>query len=593
MEANEAACELKADPQLFARVSRLVATSESLDRILQTILDEAVWVSDSVRGFLAIIDFERGELDVRYVSGEGWDESKRITRLRVTEDTGKGITSHVAATARPYRSPDVDTDPFYLPYFSDVKSELAVPLVDSFQRVRGVINVESVNPDAYGFSHECTLSGLADLATIAMNVASHRSRNAALMQVARELHQLNDTEIILQKVIGMVATALRFEDCSLFLVDDATGKLVLRASGGKLRKKIAQAAYDMGEGMTGWVAQHDRPVRVVDPTIDPRWKGRHEEIPSEDVGAFMAAPIHSHRGVIGVIRVQRRKSPYKWFPNAFNDLDENMLVSIAGQIGVALDNSRLVDQLVKAERMAAWGEMSARSAHMIGNRVFAIKGDINELEYYLQQAKVDSKEALKLSDSIKNGIYLLEEILTEFREFVKSTQLDIEEVDINKLVKESISEGFPKRSKTRVETTFAQNLPTIRADAKKLKRCFTELMENAVNFQPEGGQITVSTGVAEPEAKKWVSPSRRRNKFVMVGFQDNGPGIDAADKAKIFRPFFTSRAKGMGLGLSIVKGTIDAHGGVIYEDGKAGQGARFTILLPYDPPTAKHTEETE
>lgn len=591
MESNAKGCELKNDPQLFARVSRLVATSESLDRVLQTILDEAVWVSDSIRGFLAIIDFERGELDVRYVSGEGWDESKRITRLRVTEDTGKGITSHVAATALPYRCPDVNNDPFYLPYFSDVRSELAVPLIDTLQRVRGVINVESTKLDAFDHAHECTLSGLADLATIAMNVASHRSRNAALMQVARELHQLNDTEVILQKVIGMVATALRFEDCSLFLVDDATGKLVLRASGGRLRKKIRHASYEPGEGLTGWVAQHDRPIRVVDPTIDPRWKGRHEELPSGEVGAFMAAPIHSHRGVIGVIRVQRRKSPYKWFPNAFNDLDESLLVSIAGQIGVALDNSRLVDQLVKAERMAAWGEMSARSAHMIGNRVFAIKGDINELEYVLEQAKVDSKEALKLSDSIKSGIYLLEEILTEFREFVKSTQLDLEEVDVNQLVKESIEEGFPKRSKTRVITDFAGSLPSIQADGKKLKRCFTELMENAVNFQPEGGEIAVSTGIAEADAKKWLAPGQRRNKFMMVRFADTGPGIDQADKPKIFRPFYTSRAKGMGLGLSIVKGIVDAHNGTIYEDGKPGQGARFTILLPYNGVQKKSAEE--
>jgi len=62
-----------------------------------------------------------------------------------------------------------------------------------------------------------------------------------------------------------------------------------------------------------------------------------------------------------VLRVQRKKSPYKWFPNDFTDDDEKILVTIASQLGIALDNARLVDQLVKAERMAAWGDMSARS----------------------------------------------------------------------------------------------------------------------------------------------------------------------------------------------------------------------------------------
>lgn len=76
----------------------------------------------------------------------------------------------------------------------------------------------------------------------------------------------------------------------------------------------------------------------------------------------MAVPISIHRGVIGVIRVQRKKSPYKWFTNDFTEDDERILTTIAAQLGIALDNRRLVDQLVKAERMAAWGDMSARSA---------------------------------------------------------------------------------------------------------------------------------------------------------------------------------------------------------------------------------------
>ena len=166
----------------------------------------------------------------------------------------------------------------------------------------------------------------------------------------------------------------------------------------------------------------------------------------------MAVPIRIHRGLIGVIRVQRKKSPYKWFPNDFTDDDEGILTTIAAQLGITLDNRRLIDQVVKTERMAAWGEMSARSAHMIGNRVFAIKGDVNELEWLISREQIDKEDALKLSENIKNGIFLLEEILNEFREFVKATQLDIEPVDLNALVRQSIDEGFPKRSTISIET---------------------------------------------------------------------------------------------------------------------------------------------
>lgn len=569
-----------ADPTSFAGISRLIATSDSIDEVLGAILEEAVGLCRAARGFLAIVDHDRGELDVRYTAGEGWTEEKRLGRLKVSEETGRGITSHVAATGKPYRAPNVLEDPYYLMSFEDVRSEIAVPLVDSFHRTRGVMNIESTELSAFDEECERAVEALADLAVIAITVSDHRAREVALVQIGKELNQFSDASAILQKVIDVAADVLKFEDCSLFLIDVVTDKLVLRASRGLLSKQIDQAFYELGEGLTGWTAFHEQTIRVVDPTGDPRWRGRFEELPASEVGAFMAVPIRIHRGVIGVIRVQRRKSAYKWFPNDFTEDDERVLTTIAGQLGIALDNRRLVDQVVKAERMAAWGEMSARSAHMIGNRVFAIKGDVNELEYLLASG-VSVQEALKLSESIKNGIFLLEEILNEFREFVKATQLDMEEADLNELVREAIDESFPKRSQTKLKVKLTPYLPSIKADSTKLKRCFAELIENSISFRPEGGRISVSTMLADARSKKWLKPGQQSGNYVQVRFEDNGPGVELESKPKIFNPFFTTRAKGMGLGLSIVKGIVDAHNGAIYENGKPGKGAKFTILLPY------------
>ena len=569
-----------AEPALFESISRLVLASDSIDQVLQTILEEAVRVCHAARGFLAIVDHDRGELDVRYTAGAGWSEEKRLGRLKVSEETGRGITSHVAATGKAYRSPNVLEDPFYIMSFEDVRSELAVPLVDGVRRTRGVLNIESTDLDAFKQCHERALAGLADLATIALAISDHRAREGALVEIGRELNALSEIQMILQKVIDVAADALKCEDCSLFLFDRVTGKLVLRASRGPLKKQIGSASYEIGEGLTGWTAKQLQPVRVVDPRSDPRWRGRFEELPSEDVGAFMAVPIHSHSGIMGVLRVQRRKSPYKWFPNDFTQGDEQILTTISAQLGVALDNARLVDQLVRTERMAAWGEMSARSAHMIGNRVFAIKGDVNELEHILRQDKVEADSALKMSDGIKNGIFLLEEILSEFREFVKATQLDVEETDLNRLVEEAVDEGFPKSSKTDLQLRLAPDLPPIKADPKKLKRCFTELMENALRCQPDGGKIVVTTSLAEAASRKWLKPGHQFENYVQVRFQDNGPGVPTENKPKIFDAFYTSRANGMGLGLSIVKAAVEAHSGVIFESGTPGKGARFTIVLP-------------
>jgi signal transduction histidine kinase len=580
MDDRVSQIDLRAEPALIAGVSQLIVTGESIGKVLRTILDESVQVCGAVRGFLAIVDHDRGELDVRYTAGDGWSEEKRLGRLKVSEETGRGITSHVAATGKPYNSPNVKHDPYYICSFDDVKSELAVPLVDSNQRTRGVLNIESTRSSAFNTEHEHLALALAGLAVIAMVVADHRSREAALVQIGKELNGFTDAGAIPQKVLDVAAEALSFEDCSLFMIDRASGKLVLRASRGALRRKIGKATYDLGEGLTGWTAQQKQAIRLVNPSSDPRWRGLHQELPNVEDGAFMAVPILGRSGLIGVLRVQRRKSPYKWFRNDFTEDEERILSTIAGQLAVALENIRLVDQLVKTERLAAWGEMSARSAHMIGNRVFAIKGDINEIEYILQSGEVEPADAWKLLGSIKNGIFLLEEILNEFREFVKATQIELVETDINELVRESIEESFPKRSATTLKLNLDGDIPHVSADPTKLKRCFSELMENAVSFQPEGGEIVVTTSLADARSKKWLKAGRQSGRYVAVRFEDTGPGVELENKPKIFNPFFTSRAKGMGLGLSIVKGIVDAHDGTIYESGTPGKGARFTILLP-------------
>lgn len=589
MNSEQDICTLMADPALFTRISRLIATGDTVDEVLQVILEDAVTVTGAERGFLAIIDRDRGELNARYAAGNGWTEEKRVSRLKVSEETGKGITSHVAATGRPYNSPDVLKDPYYIMSFEDVRSELAVPLVDGFKRTRAVINIESTEPDAFHEAHVNAVTAFADLGTIAITVFEYRAREEALVQIGQELTSLSDEQEILQHVIDVAADVLKFEDCSLFLLDPATGTLVLAASRGALAKQVGAATYELGEGLTGWTGQHQEAVRLAEPHKDPRWRGRFEELPAQEVGSFMAVPVRGHRDEIGVLRVQRRKSPYKWFPNDFTEEDERILTTIAGQLGTALDNARLVKQLVKTERMAAWGEMSARSAHMIGNRVFAVKGDINELKHLCSASQIDGQSAIRLSESIEKGIFLLEEILNEFREFVKETQLDLEDVDLNALVKDAINESFPKGSTVTMKLKLAEGLPSVEADPTKLKRCFAELLENAMHFLGAAGDITVSTSNADAESKRWLTPRQKGMKFLQVRFEDSGPGIEQANKPKIFNPFYTSRSKGMGLGLSIVKGIVDAHKGVIFESGSPGKGARFTILLPV--PTNKSSTE--
>lgn len=561
----------------LAKIARIVATGKSVDDVLWAIVEETVSLCGCDMGFLAIVNNDLGQLDLQYVVGRNRERKNPMPSLKVNE---KSIISYVATTQQSRLSTDVRNDEYYIEYFPGMRSELAVPLVDSNRRTRGVLNLESSESDTFTESRVTAVEALVNLATSAITISDHADRESALIQIGRELNEISELHVILQRVIDVTAKALRCEHCSLFLIDETTGKLVLRATRGLHGDLVGKAFYDIGEGLTGSTVKDQRPIRLVNPAKDRRWAGKFQEVANSEVGAYVAVPVYSRQGVIGVIRAQRCKSVYHWFPNDFTDDDERILTAIAAQLGVALDNARLVEQLVKTERMAAWGEMSARLAHMIGNRVFAIKGDINELEYQMRQNEIKVDDTSKLTDSIKSGIFMLEGILSEFREFVKATHLDLEEVSLNDIVKEAVDEGLPKRLQIKTRIKLGSKLPGIMADPIKLKRCFSELIENSVSFRSEGQKISVTTSPATLKSIRVLKPGNHAARYVQVKFEDKGPGVDQDDKSRIFDAFFTSRAKGMGLGLSIVKSIVEAHGGTIYENGTPGKGAKFTIVLP-------------
>jgi signal transduction histidine kinase len=215
---------------------------------------------------------------------------------------------------------------------------------------------------------------------------------------------------------------------------------------------------------------------------------------------------------------------------------------------------------------------------MIGNQIFGVKGEINELEYLVSRGRLTPETLSGIVDSLNKGVRRLEEIMGEFREFLKADQLTLQQCDANELIRQAVEASFPKRSNVWLQLRLADDLPTITADAAKLQRCLTELIENSVGFQPKGGRLSISTSLAG------LSPMPggrgRPGKYVQIELEDEGPGVPTEDKKRIFDAFFSTRSKGMGLGLSIVKGIIDAHRGRISEVGEAGVGAKFRILLP-------------
>jgi len=159
-----------------------------------------------------------------------------------------------------------------------------------------------------------------------------------------------------------------------------------------------------------------------------------------------------------------------------------------------------------------------------------------------------------------------EHIISSLIDFARPRAPVWQEVDINGIVQETLSRnGVP--GNVMVIRRLDESLPAILADPDQLVQVFGNIIRNAIQAMPEGGRLTVKSKVSSPG---WVS----------VSISDTGVGIPPKDQQKLFEPLFTTKAKGIGLGLAVSKILVEGHGGTIEVKSKVGEGSTFTVMLP-------------
>jgi PAS domain S-box-containing protein len=228
------------------------------------------------------------------------------------------------------------------------------------------------------------------------------------------------------------------------------------------------------------------------------------------------------------------------------------------------DRTRMELRLQQSEKLAAIGELSTYIAHEIRNPLFAIGGFANSLL---------RSEHLGESDREKVGIILkesqrLDEILKSIINFARPTKTDETEVDVNHVIQETMSVMGLGCSPSGICMSFepADGVAMVKGDSELLKQSIINLLKNAMEALPGGGQIHVSTGMGE--------------RFVIVTVADNGTGIAEDIQDKVFNPFFSTKDQGAGLGLAMTKKIVDEMGGRVELAGIPDKGTTVVLHLP-------------
>jgi two-component system, NtrC family, nitrogen regulation sensor histidine kinase NtrY len=229
------------------------------------------------------------------------------------------------------------------------------------------------------------------------------------------------------------------------------------------------------------------------------------------------------------------------------------------------------DRLVQAERVAAWRELARRLAHELKNPLFPLRITIDNLQRAKSLAPAEFDEVFEESmGTLHTGLTNLNTVVGRFSDFARMPMPQIADVSPNEVVQRAVKLFHAQlasgdRPPIHVTMDLDSSIGIIQADGEQIGRALTNLLVNAIDAMPKGGELTVRT--------------RKANGAVRFEVQDTGEGLTAEERERLFTPYYTTKQHGTGLGLAIVQSVVADHHGRIWVDSEPGRGTTFHIEL--------------
>jgi two-component system nitrogen regulation sensor histidine kinase NtrY len=225
--------------------------------------------------------------------------------------------------------------------------------------------------------------------------------------------------------------------------------------------------------------------------------------------------------------------------------------------------------LMRAQKVAAWGEVARKLAHEIKNPLTPIQLSAQRVrKAYLKSAPDFERVLTECTGAIVTEVDALKNLVDEFAQFARLPAANLANGSLHDVVDQALSLYDGLFSDVRIDRRLAPDVPALRLDADQMKRVLINLVDNAIEATEKKGTVVVSTEFDRTQGR------------VRLGVADDGPGIRPEDRDKLFVPHFSTKRRGSGLGLAIVSRIVQEHQGVIRVEDNTPHGARFVVELP-------------
>jgi signal transduction histidine kinase len=389
------------------------------------------------------------------------------------------------------------------------------------------------------------------------NEITELDRYQRLIELSRDLASTLNLDALLNRIVHAATDLTDAAAASIMLYDDINQELYFH-SATNISKPLMRGLIVPVEGsIAGWIFTNREPLIVSDVHKDPRYYGHVEKTTQFLTHSILGVPLITKEKVVGVLEAINHKD------GQFTAANQEMLMTLGAQAAVAIENARLFQQ----------SDLVAEFVHELRTPL----ASINAAAHLLMRPEISEEQRNQMSDIINNETLRLSEMATSFLDYARlesgRTTFTINDMKLDELLDECsrvMKVRLAEKNLT-LEIHISEDLPEIEGDRDKLKQVFINLLSNAHKYNRPNGSITLTAEVKGDE--------------VLVSVEDTGIGISENDIPNLFEKFYRvpgsdKISTGSGLGLSISKRIVEAHGGRINVRSKLGQGTTFTVHLP-------------
>jgi signal transduction histidine kinase len=545
-----------------------ISSELSLDAVLQRIVEAAARVTEARYAALGVIDPAGTGLERFVTTGVDAKTHAAIGHL----PRGRGILGVLIHDARTLRLHDIGEDPRsvgFPPNHPEMRTFLGTPILLGGVAYGNLYLTEKNGGADFDAEDEELATLLAEQAAVAIENArlyeaglltrSRQERLQIVTDIALAHPELND---LLGVLLPRIRELLASDTCVLFLVDDDSQDLVVRAGcGDRVAELIGTLRIPVGQGVVGRVAAEGKPVVIAD--VD-RAADLTRVVHELRIKSLCYVPLLIPGRIVGVLHVGSLT------PREFSDDDVELLHSAASRAAMAIVNARANEELRKLDQMkdlfvsGVSHELRTPLTSMLGYLEILLDDEVGEIND-------EQRHFLEIVDRNCHRLTeLIDDILFMSRLDSGRFQLEKGSVDLGELVAGRVESIRPAAERKHVEVHLATAASELCGDASRLTQVVDNLLSNAIKFTPEEGDVFVTVAASGDSTHLEV--------------RDTGVGIPDDEASRLFERFFRASTarniQGTGLGLSITKTIVEAHGGTISFHSRVGAGTTFEVDLP-------------